>query len=121
MKNLNIEMLKAKILLAIQFLGISMFINSIWNKSGAALFFIAFVLIMSPQLLTGRWRARFGYFLVIIGAGFIGLALHVGWNLAWALCGTIVITAGVYQVYRDFVDNISTPRKALEKITKPIK
>ncbi|WP_323946844.1 hypothetical protein [Aeromonas hydrophila] len=121
MKNLNIEMLKAKILLAIQFIGISMFINSIWNKSGAALFFIAFVLIMSPNLLTGRWRARFGYFLAIIGAGLVGLTLNVSWSPIWAASGVIVITAGVYQIFRDFVDNVSTPRKALEKISKTIK
>lgn len=121
MSNLKVEVLKARILLAIQLLGVAMFISSTWNKSSDVLLFISLVFIMAPNLLTGRWRARLGYVLAIIGAGFVGLTLNVGWSPAWAISGVIVITAGAYQIFKDFVDNVSTPRKALEKISKSIK
>lgn len=121
MSNVKIEVIKARVLLAIQLLGVAMFVNSAWNNSGAVLLFISLVLIMAPNLLTGRWRARFGYFLAIIGAGLVGLTLNVSWGPICATLGVIVITTGAYQIFRDFVDNVSTPRKALEKISKTIK
>lgn len=121
MNKSKVEVIKARILLTIQLLGAAMFMSSIWNKSGAVLLFVSLVLTMTPNLLTGRWRARLGCFMAIIGVGFIGIALHVGLSPAWAISGVIVITAGAYQIFKDSVDNVSVPRKALEKISSPIK
>lgn len=121
MKRFNMEMFNTKILLAIQLLGVAMFVSAVWNKSGIIVLFISLVLTISPLLLTGRWRARLGYVLIIIGTGFTGMTLHIGWDPAWAICGAFFITAGVYEIFRDFIDHVSIPRKALEKISKSVK
>lgn len=121
MKNLNVTAIKKNILPGIQLLGLAMFISSAWNDSGIVLMYISLIVTMTPHLLTGKWRSRLGYFLLLAGAGLIVLALHFSWELTLIIAGVVIMTVGAYQIFRELVDDVNTPRKALKQICKQIK
>lgn len=118
MKNLDVTAIKNNILPGIQVLGLAMFISSAWNNSGIVLMYISLIVIMTPHLLTGKWRDRLGYFLLLAGASLIVLAFHFAWELTLIIIGVVIMTVGAYQIFRGLVDDVSTPRKALKHISK---
>lgn len=101
-----------KLVYSLRFLGLVMMLSNVMNGQSLSLTFIAFALIMVPDVVKGSKRERIAAITVVVGAAILALygifsesseLAFMGFTVMFLFTGLAVITAGFFYFYKLWV------------------